>query len=198
MANPPESPTAPDPGSLRLKPREHPEQEKLREASAAAFASASAKPHKKQKRGHPSFAAQVLTLTLGPCLLGLVILGLFLAHQVLEWEILSPEQASLTRNIAIGSFLAVIILEAFSEDLMQGVLCFFLPPYMFIYALFFSDAGPIRGLTIAVLIFLGAEMALQPEEALVPVVQTTLNDWIRAGQDKLINPDGRPDAGYNR
>lgn len=191
-------PVKPDPGALRLKRRENPEEEKLREASRSASASVKASSRKKPKDpGHRSASLKVkmLGLTLGPCILGLVILGLFLAHQVLEWEILTEEQALLTRNIGLVAFLAVLILEAFTEDILQGVLCFFLLPYTFLYGLFFADAGPVRGLTIAVLIFLGAEMVFTPEEALVPTVQTVVNDWIRSGQDKLIYPDGRPEAG---
>lgn len=196
MSEPSDSQTKPDPGALRLKKRENPEEEHLRQAAEAVSAKPSSRKNpKKSVNRSGSRTLRLLGLTLGPCFLGLIVLGAFLAHQVLDWQILTPEQARLTRNIGIASFFAVVILQAFTEDLLQGILCFFLLPYTVIYGLFFADAGPIRGLTIAVLIFLGAEMFYTPEEAIVPTIQSAVNNWIQDGQDKLIQPDGRREAG---
>ena len=190
----------PDSGVLKLRRKESPEETKLRETSKQMKAQHARKiPQKKaKKKKNRQITARTISLTLGPCLLGLMIFGLFLAHQKLNWEILTPEQALLTRNIGMVVFLVVVIVEAFTEDILQGILCLFLPPFTFLYGLFFADAGPIRGLTISILLFLGTEMFLLPDEALVPTVQTTVNDWIQSGQDKLIHPDGRPEAGFEK
>lgn len=188
----------PKPGVLKLKKRDEPEQA-LKSTSTPTKI-----PSQKQRRARKSSSSKrtrstmfrILGLTLAPCVLGLLVFGIFIAHQVLEWEILSQDQVLLTRNITLAAFLAVIILEAFTEDLLQGILCLFLLPYSFIYGLFFADAGPIRGLTIAFLVFLGAEMYFTPDDAFVPKAQQVINEWIKTGQDKLIYPDGRPEAGF--
>lgn len=157
------------------------------------------KKRKKMKPGGGSrkFGRRFLGQTLGSFLIAGLLFGAFLYHQAVGLELLTPEQAGLIRGVAVVAFLVILIIEAFTEDMLQGILCLFLTPYSFVYGLLFADAGPIRGLTAAMLVFLGAEVYFTPDQALVPHVTRTINEWIFTGQDRLINPD-RPDAGFER
>lgn len=184
---------------LSLKPKEFHEPDVVKKPNAPQ------KKHRARKRNlsrkKPAKASKKITLrflgqSVGSFLIGGLVLGFFLYHQATGMEWLTPEQANLARAIAIASFVAVLIIEAFTEDMMQGILCFFLTPYSFVYGLFFADAGPIRGLTMAILLFFGAEIYFTPENALIPRMARTIDSWIQSGQDTLIQPDGRPDAGY--
>ena len=179
---------------LRLKKRE------VEEETILAPPPPSQKNNKKQqtkKPGHASgrFGIKFLGQSIGSFLVGILILGAFIYHQMNHLDILTSEQASMTRGIAVIAFFVILVIEAFTEDLIQGVLSLFLPPYAFVYGLLFADAGPIRGLTMAMLVFLGAEVFLTPDDALVPKTVSTLNGWIEGGQQKLINPD-KPNAGF--
>lgn len=195
-----ETPKAkPDPGALRLKKRESSAETESSPATAAPpRKSRSAKKNREKKRRKKGTVSpgRMLFNTLGSCAVALILLGLFLAHQVLEWDLVPKETALLGRNIFLAVFLLVVIVESFSEDLLQGILCLFLLPYTVFYAVFVSETGPIRGFTIALLLFFAAEMVFTPEEAVVPKVEAEVSGWIKAGQDKLIYPDGRPQAGF--
>lgn len=170
----------------------------MQEPEAAKKKKKRKKREKKPGAASKKFGLRFLTQTIGSFCVGGLILGAFLYHQATGMEVLTPQQAQVARGIAIVSFMVILIIEAFTEDMMQGILSFFLLPYSFVYGLLFADAGPIRGLTVAVLLFLGAEMYFTPNDALVPTVADTVNGWVRAGQDKLIYPDGRPEAGFDR
>lgn len=186
---------------LQLKPKEYknpgliqePEPDKKKKKRKRGSAK-----EKKPASASKAFGLRFLGQSIGSFVIGGLLLGAFLYHQATGMDMLSPQQANMARGIAVTSFLAILIIEAFTEDMMQGILCFFLLPYSFVYGLLFADAGPIRGLTVAVLLFFGAEMYFTPDDALVPTVAETVNGWIRAGQDRLIYPDGRPEAGFDR
>lgn len=152
---------------------------------------------KQKKPGHKSgsFGMRFLGMSIGTFLVAGSAFGAFIYHQVNDLEILTPQQLSMTRGIVVVAFFVILVIEAFTEDLLQGVLSLFLPPYAFVYGLLFADAGPIRGLTMAMLVFLGAEVYFTPDDALVPKTTNTINAWIDTGQQKLIDPD-RKDAGF--
>lgn len=185
---------------LRLKPR-------TEQKPAPVQAPPPPKTKKSKKRKEPKqpkpgnasgrFGVRFLGMSIGSFLLGSAIFGSFLYHQATDMTILTEQQADTARGMTVVAFLVILIIEAFTEDLLQGVLALFLPPYAFVYGLFFADAGPVRGLTMAMLLFLGAEMYFTPQNALVPIVSNTLNGWIDSGQQKLIDPD-RPEAGFER
>lgn len=185
---------------LRLKPRM--EQTPAPVNAAPPPKKKKSKKSKKTKQPKPGkasgrFGMRFLGMSIGSFLLGAALFGSFLYHQATGMTILTEQQADTTRGIAVVAFLVILIIEAFTEDLLQGVLAFFLPPYAFVYGLFFADAGPVRGLTMAMVLFLGAEIYFTPQNALVPIVSNTINGWIDSGQQKLINPD-RPEAGFER
>lgn len=156
------------------------------------------KKHSSTKPGKASgrFGMKFLGMSIGTFLVASAVFGLFLYHQVNGLTILTPKQADMTRGMTVVIFFGLLVVEAFSEDMLQGILSLFLPPYAFVYGLFFADAGPVRGLTMAMLLFLGAEVYVTPEDALVPNTVATLNEWVESGQQKLINPD-KPNAGFN-
>lgn len=181
---------------LRLKPRM--EQKPALAGSQAPVTKKKRKEPKKPKPGKVSghFGVRFWGMSIGSFLIGSAIFGSFLYHQATGMTILTAQQADTARGVAVVAFFVILVIEAFTEDLLQGVLSFFLPPYAFVYGLFFADAGPIRGLTMSMILFLGAEMYFTPQNALAPKVTNTINEWIVSGQQKLINPD-RPEAGFN-
>lgn len=159
-------------------------------------------PSRKKKTKLPGqasgrFGVKFLSQSIGSFLLGILILGAFIYHQINGLDILTPQQAIMARGITVIAFFVILVIEAFTEDLIQGVLSLFLPPYAFVYGLLFADAGPIRGLTMAMLVFLGAEVFLyeNKNDALVPKTFSAINAWIENGQQALINPD-KADAGF--
>ena len=185
-----------DPGNLRLKKRE-PEGKKEPVPEEITIKKQK-KRHTKKKRRKRSRASKIryLVHTFGFGLLLLICFALFLAHQIQEWTLIPDDQALMARNLILVTFFVLLIVEAFYEDLLQGILSLFLLPYSIVYGVFISDSGAIRGMTVAVILFLGAEMYLTPEDAVVPKAQRQINSWIQSGQDKLIYPDGRPQAGF--
>jgi len=154
---------------------------------------------KEKKPGHASgkFGTRFLGQSIGTFLVGILLFGGFIYHQYYELGLLSVHQAAMTRGIAVIAFFVILVIEAFTDDLIQGVLAFFLPPYAFVYGLFFADTGPIRGLTLAMIVFLGAEVYFTPDDALFPKTTKTISEWIESGQQKLINPD-KHEAGFNK
>jgi hypothetical protein len=155
---------------------------------------------KKKKPGNASgkFGMRFLGQSIGSFLVACLLFGGFIYHQVEGLGYLSTNQATMARGVTVIAFFVILVIEAFTEDMIQGVLSLFLPPYAFVYGLFFADAGPIRGLSMAMLLFLGAEVYFYEnmDDALVPKTTKAINEWIQTGQDKLINPD-KHEAGFN-
>ncbi len=131
--------------------------------------------------------------SVGTFLLAAIVLGGLLYHQFAKMEILDPQQFVFVRAILVVSLLVVLVIDAFVQDMMQGVIAVFFPPYSLVYGLLFADNGPIRGLTVATLLFLGGELWVTPDDAVVTQVQTKVNEWIQSGQGALSGD--RPDAG---
>ena len=181
---------------LQLKSR------KVEEVEVPHLPPAPAKKPKKEPTKNPAKSSgklgiRFLSMSIGSFLLGSAVFGAFLYHQVNGLEILTPHQDTMARGIAVVAFFVILVIEAFHEDMIQGILSLFLAPYAFVYGLLFADAGPIRGLTMAMLVFLSAEVYFTPDDALVPNTIHTLNGWIESGQQKLINPD-KPAAGFQK
>lgn len=193
--------TAPVTGGLRLKQQEEHVPSPLAEMEPPPSKKRKKKKKKKQSDSTNPHLAQEEVKTPGkksklrfflisglPFFFSLVIFSAFIAHQVLDWQILTHQQALFARNILITSLFVILIIEAFVEDILQGVLCLFVPPYSIMYGIFVADAGPIRGLTLAVLCFLGAEMYYTPDDALVPLLEEKVNGFIKTNQDRLLDP----------
>lgn len=95
----------------------------------------------------------VLVLTLTPilCLLRYVD---FLSETDMPDYILGGE-------IAFAVFYLVIVVEAFTEELFDGILCFFLPPYTFYYLFFKSTSFVLRAIIVALSAAFGWDVCLQ-------------------------------------
>jgi hypothetical protein len=193
MTSPEEPIRKPDPGVLRLKKNksEHtPTPYAEREPSKKQLRKSEQKRKKLKENPVPGSKARLrfLLISATPFAMSVVILGTLLAHQFFSWEVVTHDQAIFARNVLIISFFVVLAIEAFTEDVLQGVLCLFLPPYSIIYGIFVADAGPIRGLTMAIVCFLGAEMFFTPNDAMVPIIQEKVNDFIYTNQRRLLDP----------
>ena len=131
-------------------------------------------------------------------LMGFVFVALLggglIYHRVTGQTLLSVYALNMVGLSIVLGFYVVMIIESFSHDLMQGVLCLFVPPYVFIYGLFFSDAGPLRGFTLGVLVFLGAEMHFTPDTSLALKGRDQVTGWVEGGQ-RLLSGERR-DAGF--
>ncbi|MCC5847098.1 MAG: hypothetical protein JJU29_03310 [Verrucomicrobia bacterium] len=126
-----------------------------------------------------------------------LLLGALLYHQYEEMTILSEPQANLVRLCFVVGLYVVLLLEAFTQDMMQGLFCVFFAPYAYVYGIFFADAGPLRGFTVAVILFLGAEMYFQPKDALVYHAIENVESVIARGRG-LIMDEPRREAGFER
>lgn len=116
-----------------------------------------------------------------------LLLGGLLYHQIQGLSYLSPEHASLLRIVLVGGFWLVLMIEAFTADMMQGLFCVFFPPYAFVYGLLFSDAGPLRGLTFGILLFLGAEIYFTPKDALALHIRDGVQEIVDKGQSAILD-----------
>lgn len=185
------------PGESRLRLKSRKVEEEIRIPPPPPQKKGGKKKSKEPGQASGRFGIRFLSMSIGSFLLAMMVFGSFLYHQVQHLDILTPQQAAMTRGITVVSFFVILVIEAFSEDMIQGVLSLFLPPYAFVYGLLFADAGPIRGLTMAMLVFLSAEVYFTPNDALVPKTFTAINEWIEAGQQKLINPE-KMEAGFSK
>ena len=186
----------PNPGTLRLREKESfdPKAPARRASPKKPAAKKSSKNKQKKRNGHSRL--RFMLYSFGGGIVGFTVFGLLLAHQLLEWEVVSQSDLLMGRNILLVVFFAVLIIEAFTSDLLQGILCLFFLPYTIFYGIIMCQTGALKGFTIAVVLFLGAEIYFIPDEAIVPIAHKQVNDWIKSGQDRLIYPDGRPQAGF--
>lgn len=100
-------------------------------------------------------------------------------------------QAYLTARwgLVAVAWLAVLV-AAFRDTWLQGVLCLCVPPYTFYYALNRLDYFTVRALYFAVVLALAAEFYFMPGTTLVGTVQTQINTWVVAIRE-LIERAGR-------
>ena len=123
------------------------------------------------------------------------VLGGFLWHQVNEKGMVDYTYLNLGRIVVVGGLFVVLLLDAFSQDMIQGLLCVFFAPYAFVYGLLFADAGPLRGFTTAVVVFLGAEIYFTPNDAMTLHARDWVTNIVGSGQG-LIMDEPRREAGF--
>ncbi|MCC5844109.1 MAG: hypothetical protein JJU05_07650 [Verrucomicrobia bacterium] len=173
---------------LTLKPRGPdvgPPVERLKEEARATH-----KFRKKKKQVKAGKPKSALLQSVGAFLLIGGLFGGLLYHQVTGKELISPEHAHYGRVFFVVAFYLVLVIEAFTEDMLHGLFCVFFPPYALVYGLLYSDAGPLRGLSLAVIVFLGAEVYFTPEDALVIHVRDGISEFVSEGQ-RLIQDEPR-------
>jgi hypothetical protein len=88
-----------------------------------------------------------------------------------------------------AAWLAILV-PAFLDSWLQGVLCLCVPPYTLYYGLDRLDYFIVRAFYFAVVFALGAEFYFLPGITLVGIVQTEVNDWIVSVR-RLIEDAGR-------
>lgn len=115
------------------------------------------------------------------------LLGGLLFHEVTGKELVSGEIANYGRIFLVVALYVVLVIEAFTQDMLHGLFCVFFPPYALVYGLLYSDAGPLRGLSLAVIVFLGAEMYFSPEDALVYHVRDAISEFVGEGQRLILD-----------
>ncbi|WFB36499.1 hypothetical protein P3T73_01830 [Kiritimatiellota bacterium B12222] len=183
----------PNASPLRLKNKHNPDIVPEAERKKQHLSKASQK--KKPAKSSRKFGMRFFGMSIGSFLVASALFGTFIYHQISGLDLLTLHQLELTRGIVVVSWFVILVIDAFTQDMLQGILALFMPPYAFIYGLLFADAGPVRGVTMALLCFFAAEIYFTPDNALVPETLSTLNGWIESGQQKLINPD-KKDAGF--
>ena len=124
-----------------------------------------------------------------------LLLGGFLWHQVNEKGMVDYTYLNLGRIVVVVGLFVVLLIEAFSQDMIQGLLCVFFAPYAFVYGLLFADAGPLRGFTGAVVLFLGAEIYFTPDDAMTLHARDWVTNVVNRGQG-LIMDEPRREAGF--
>lgn len=105
---------------------------------------------------------------------------------------ITSSQYRMVRLIAVVGAYVVLVIEAFSHNMIQGVFTLFFPPYSLIYGLIFADGGPVKGFTFAICVFLGVEWSLIHEDSFL----TNTGEYITYSIDyinALISGSKRPD-----
>ena len=98
-------------------------------------------------------------------------------------DLLSPgdlENLIFGGQIAFAVFYLVIVIEAFTEDIFDGILCFFLPPYTFFYLFFKSTSFVLRAVIVALTAAFGKDIAVASYEYIIQLIKEVA-DWIEFG-----------------
>jgi hypothetical protein len=175
-------PRGPKPALKPRGPEAPPPVDRIREE--AKKIGKSRKKKKQVKAGKPKSA--ILQSVAAFLLIG-GLFGAMLFHQVTDRELISAEHFHYGRVFLVVAFYIVLVIEAFTEDMLHGLFCVFFPPYALVYGLFFSDAGPLRGLTLAVALFLGAEIYLTPDDSLVIIARDAVSSFVNQGQSLILD-----------
>ena len=78
-----------------------------------------------------------------------------------------------------------VIVAAFREGYLPGILCLILPPYLLYYAVSRTDMYYIRGAFVAMLVSLACELHYDSERSFLAHVEITFNDVINSGSDAI-------------
>ncbi|TAN35971.1 MAG: hypothetical protein EPN23_09710 [Verrucomicrobia bacterium] len=94
-------------------------------------------------------------------------------------------------GVAALTWLAVLI-PAFQDTWLQGLLCLFVPPYTVYFALNRLDYFGLRSLYFAVLVALAAEFYFLPQQTLVGMVQRRCTEWAEAVRARISESSAPP------
>lgn len=98
---------------------------------------------------------------------------------------ISAQIYSMMRIVVYPLLYLGVLVTAFREGYLPGVLCLFLPPYTIYYALSRTDAYSVRGAFAAMLIGLGAELHYMPDQAFLTHGENAINAVIEGGADAI-------------
>lgn len=85
-----------------------------------------------------------------------------------------------SRNIMVLVAFWLVVADAFQSGLLQAALCVFLPPYTIVYATSRLTSYILRGLFLAALVVLAAELYFIPEESVALALQGVLAGFIES------------------
>ena len=86
------------------------------------------------------------------------------------------------RGVCGGVIYILVLLVAFEDTLWQGLVGVVFPPYTIYYALVRLDSHVLRGLFLAFVVALGAELYFVPQHSFINHSQTYVNSVIRGGE----------------
>ncbi len=92
-----------------------------------------------------------------------------------------PDHYYWARLVVLPAVLLWVLIDAFQESYLPGILCIVLPPYLLYYALSRADSYLLRGAFSACLVMVLAEMYFIPEEAVITHGQAMVDSIIRGG-----------------
>ena len=88
------------------------------------------------------------------------------------------------RWLAIGAIWLAVLIAAFADSMLQGLLCLGIPPYQLFFALNRLDSPVLRSLFFAALLALVTEYFYIPLHLTVlDLVQQRIGIWIQAGHN---------------
>ena len=83
-------------------------------------------------------------------------------------------------QIAFALFYAVILVEAFNEEMFDGILCVFLPPFTFFYLFFKSSSFSLRAVVAALTAAFGKDIAMTVYQWTMAAF-VSVSSWINGG-----------------
>ena len=143
-------------------------------------------PAQRRQRGRNMSSLQLAMHYTFSWLFFIALLGLFIYWQ---WkgqgdaQILSSYKAA-RWWFAAGAWLAIIV-AAFQDTWVQGVLCLLIPPYTIYYALNRLDHFYLRAFYFAVLLMLAAEFYFLPKQTVLHIAQDQFSSWTGGVRDTI-------------
>ena len=166
------------PRILGLKPKEQVEQE----------AAAAAKRRPKFRPKHGSLLARVGSQGISDLAISWILLCLLAPTLTyLRWgDILSPDtlKSYITCGLIVfGVFYLVVVVEAFSQEVFDGMLALFLPPFTVWYLFAKSDSFSLRAIIVSLGIAFGYDIVTVVGGEMVTLF-IAINNWIQGGWEK--------------
>jgi endogenous inhibitor of DNA gyrase (YacG/DUF329 family) len=151
-----------------------------------AFDTTARPPATRRKRGRDYSEFQLWLHYIFSWLCFLVLLGGFL-----YWQREGQHDAQIMNSykaarwwLAAGAWLAVVI-PAFQESWVQGLLNLLIPPYTLYYALNRLDHFYLRAFYIAVVLMLAAEFYFLPGHTVLHIAQDNIAQWTSGIRDQI-------------
>ena len=97
-------------------------------------------------------------------------------------------------RLFIGLFVYIMVLiVAFQDGYLQGILCLLVAPYTIYYAFVRLERPVLTGLVVAMSVSLGAEMHYMKDQATITLVQDALQVFIEGGAQTIENLSAEPE-----
>ncbi len=83
------------------------------------------------------------------------------------------------RLVYLGLACLMVLYDAFRDSMARGLMCMFIPFYIFFYAITRVDSYWRQGVFVSSVVMLGMEMVFLPKEALLTLAEVQVNAFIR-------------------